>query len=604
MLSLHAGGDRPVIKLGEVIMILDLHRQGLSVSAIARQLGTDRKTVRKYIARGLEPPRLRPAAATPARARPVPPLPARARRRPGPGLTGKRLWRELKERGYQGGYSAVTDALRELRPPRGAAFEVRFETAARAAGPGRLRPLPGGVRRRARACTRIVWLFSLVLGHSPPDLGPLRPAPGPADRAALPRRRLRGAGRRAARDPLRPDEDRGAGRGRAGPRRLQPRLLDLARHYGFHPTGLPALPGQDQGQGRAPVPLHPRRTSSSPARSGTSTTSTPSCATGSTRSPTPACTPPPGGWSPRLRRGAAAARAVAAGAVPRGAQARAAGVARGLGQRRRQLLQRARRHPPPRRWRCTCSPTRSASSRTAGWSPRIPCSKAATSAASTRRHQALPRPRSRRHAPTRSSCWPAPASGWPAARSSFYDAVGAPGRRGRPAMTGRSTARCSSVSSATWSGCKMPRALEMLDATVRRLERGEVTPLEALEALLGEELTLRENRRIKTALVMARLSTVKTLAGFDFAFQPSLDRNRILALAELGFVDRHEVVHLLGPPGTGKSPPGDGARGRGGQGRAQRLLRHAGRAGRLAGQGGARGPAARAACASSAGRRC
>jgi len=37
-------------------MILDLHRQGLSVSAIARQLGIDRKTVRAYIAKGLEPP--------------------------------------------------------------------------------------------------------------------------------------------------------------------------------------------------------------------------------------------------------------------------------------------------------------------------------------------------------------------------------------------------------------------------------------------------------------------------------------------------------------------------------------------------------------------
>jgi DNA replication protein DnaC len=46
---------------------------------------------------------------------------------------------------------------------------------------------------------------------------------------------------------------------------------------------------------------------------------------------------------------------------------------------------------------------------------------------------------------------------------------------------------------------------------------------------------------------------VKTLAGFDFTFQPSLDRNRILALAELKFIDRAEVVHLLGPPGTGKS---------------------------------------------------
>ena len=52
---------------------------------------------------------------------------------------------------------------------------------------------------------------------------------------------------------------------------------------------------------------------------------------------------------------------------------------------------------------------------------------------------------------------------------------------------------------------------------------------------------------------MARLTPVKTLASFDFAFQPSLDRNRILALAGLDFIDRHEVVHLIGQSGTGKS---------------------------------------------------
>ena len=99
----------------------------------------------------------------------------------------------------------------------------------------------------------------------------------------------------------------------------------------------------------------------------------------------------------------------------------------------------------------------------------------------------------------------------------------------------------------------MPRALEMLDATLRRIEQGEINGIEALDHLLVEELTVRENRRIKAALMMARLTTVKTLASFDFAFQPSLDRNRILALAELKFIDRAEVVHLLGPPGTGKS---------------------------------------------------
>src|SRR5580704_19462309 len=49
-----AGGSGAVIKLGELVMILDLHRQGLSVSAIARHLCIDRKTVRSAIAKGLE----------------------------------------------------------------------------------------------------------------------------------------------------------------------------------------------------------------------------------------------------------------------------------------------------------------------------------------------------------------------------------------------------------------------------------------------------------------------------------------------------------------------------------------------------------------------
>jgi DNA replication protein DnaC len=102
-------------------------------------------------------------------------------------------------------------------------------------------------------------------------------------------------------------------------------------------------------------------------------------------------------------------------------------------------------------------------------------------------------------------------------------------------------------------GLKMPRALEILDVTLRGIERGETTALEALDALLTEELTLRENRRVKMALQMAKLSAIKTLAGFDFSFQPSLDKNRVMALAQLQFIDRAESVHLIGPPGTGKT---------------------------------------------------
>ena len=46
-------------------MILDLHRQGLSVSAIARQVGVDRKTVRNYLAKGLEAPTYKKRAPAP-----------------------------------------------------------------------------------------------------------------------------------------------------------------------------------------------------------------------------------------------------------------------------------------------------------------------------------------------------------------------------------------------------------------------------------------------------------------------------------------------------------------------------------------------------------
>jgi DNA replication protein DnaC len=102
-------------------------------------------------------------------------------------------------------------------------------------------------------------------------------------------------------------------------------------------------------------------------------------------------------------------------------------------------------------------------------------------------------------------------------------------------------------------GLRMPRALETLDQLVQQLERGQVSAIEAIETLLAEEITIREGRRVKAALQMARLTPIKTLSTFDFSFQPSLDRSRIMALSALDFIDRHEVVHFIGQSGTGKS---------------------------------------------------
>ena len=153
-----------MIKLGELVVILDLHRQGLSVSAIARQAGVDRKTVRTHIAKGLEPPAYKKRAPAPSIIDRFEPY-LRERLEAYPALTARRLFREIKERGFSGGYSVVRDRVRELRPARSAGYEARFET-------------PPGEQAQvdfARfevefvdepGVKRIVWLFSMVLGYS------------------------------------------------------------------------------------------------------------------------------------------------------------------------------------------------------------------------------------------------------------------------------------------------------------------------------------------------------------------------------------------------------------------------------------------------------
>ena len=147
-------------------MILDLHRQGLSVLAIARRTGRDPKTIRKYIERGLEPPVYRPRQV--GRPNKLAPYIDYLRERVAafPDLSAIRLTRELRERGYSGAYTAVKRHVAAIRPANAPKpFELRFETP-----PGHQAQVdfarfvvsfedePG--------VSRIVWLFSLVLGHS------------------------------------------------------------------------------------------------------------------------------------------------------------------------------------------------------------------------------------------------------------------------------------------------------------------------------------------------------------------------------------------------------------------------------------------------------
>lgn len=150
--------------LREIVLIHDLKKQGLSLTAIARKVGCDRKTVRKYLERGLDSPVYGPRQPRDCLLDPYEDY-LHERVLTFPDLSGARLLREIRGMGYAGGYTRVTDFLREVRPPARARFERRFETP-----PGRQAQVdfaeftvsftdePG--------VTRKVWLFSIILGHS------------------------------------------------------------------------------------------------------------------------------------------------------------------------------------------------------------------------------------------------------------------------------------------------------------------------------------------------------------------------------------------------------------------------------------------------------
>jgi transposase len=238
-----------VVGLGEIVMILDLHRQGLSVSAIARQSGIDRKTVRKYIERGLEAPIYGPRRPRPAVIDAFASY-LRERVKAYPALTGSRLYRELKELGYKGGYTAVTDFLREVRPPTDRGFEARFET-----GPGEQGQVDFAqfqiVFTDEPTTPRIVWLFSMVLGFSRliwarfvihQDLATVLRCHTAAFQA------LGGAPRELLYDRMKTavtgEGDTGIIYNRSS--------IDLARHYGFHPRACRAYRAKTKGKVERP----------------------------------------------------------------------------------------------------------------------------------------------------------------------------------------------------------------------------------------------------------------------------------------------------------------------------------------------------------------
>ncbi|MBU6353759.1 MAG: IS21-like element helper ATPase IstB [Cyanobacteria bacterium REEB498] len=94
---------------------------------------------------------------------------------------------------------------------------------------------------------------------------------------------------------------------------------------------------------------------------------------------------------------------------------------------------------------------------------------------------------------------------------------------------------------------------EQLDGLLDEAARRQLNLREALAWLCAAEVASKEQRRLSMAMTIARFPFVRTLEGFEFEAQPSIDPGKIRDLATCRWVANGDNVVLQGPPGVGKT---------------------------------------------------
>jgi DNA replication protein DnaC len=100
---------------------------------------------------------------------------------------------------------------------------------------------------------------------------------------------------------------------------------------------------------------------------------------------------------------------------------------------------------------------------------------------------------------------------------------------------------------------KLTAMRDRLDGLLGEAARGELSLRETLALLCRAEVSHREERRIQMGTGIAKFPHQRTLEGFDFAAQPSLDARQVRDLAASRWVANGDTLLIQGPPGVGKT---------------------------------------------------
>jgi transposase len=149
-----------MLKMEEWLMIRDLYAQGLSIKAISKKTGFDRKTIRKYL-NITSPPESKKRAKKASKLDEYKNY-ITTKLHEGP-YTASRLYREIQEMGFDGKYTIVKDFVRKVRPEYGVVAVLRYETK-----PGVQSQVDWSEFGRIEIDGKIkkLYCFNMILGYS------------------------------------------------------------------------------------------------------------------------------------------------------------------------------------------------------------------------------------------------------------------------------------------------------------------------------------------------------------------------------------------------------------------------------------------------------
>lgn len=100
---------------------------------------------------------------------------------------------------------------------------------------------------------------------------------------------------------------------------------------------------------------------------------------------------------------------------------------------------------------------------------------------------------------------------------------------------------------------RLSGVLESLELRNQQAIQDKLSYIEFLARLIQDEVERRSQKQLQLRLRRAAFHSDKALEGFDFNFNPTINRQQVLDLATCTYVAQHRNVLICGPTGVGKS---------------------------------------------------